>query len=136
MDLPFLLGTAFSPADRHAAPKALGYGPSLRCRPVLRVSSTTAIFVAIGHSGLGARRTVRSPSTALFVSSALVSVLLPIAHPRMGTSLSAPLPIARCSKPPGFMMLNYGRRHTARDKSWLTSPTGAIVGGLHRFLPS
>jgi hypothetical protein len=103
MDLPFLLGTALS-ADRTRA-KALGY--------VLHfvVGQGFAfvyygIFAAIGHGGwaLGA---VFGLLHGLFAGSALVSVLLPVIHPRMGTSISsaADRPLL---EPPGFMMLNYG----------------------------
>jgi hypothetical protein len=124
MDLPFLLGTAFS-ADRTRA-KALGY--------VLHfaVGQSFAfvyygVFVTIGYSGwaLGA---LFGLLHGLFAGSALVSVLLPVVHPRMGTSISSasdrPL-----LEPPGFMMLNYGR---GTPLATLITHTayGAIVGGF------
>ena len=37
----------------------------------------------------------------------MVSVLLPLVHPRMGTSFSA-ADSAPLLEPPGFMLLNYG----------------------------
>jgi hypothetical protein len=124
MDLPFLLGTAFS-ADRTRA-KALGY--------VLHfvIGEGFAfvyygIFTAIGHSGwaLGA---VFGLLHGLFASTALVSVLLPLIHPRMGTSDSsaADRPLL---EPPGFMMLNYGAR-TPLATLLSHVAYGAIVGGF------
>jgi hypothetical protein len=124
MDLPFLLGTAFS-ADRTRA-KALGYVLHFvvgECFAFVYY----AIFAAIGHSGwaLGALFGVLH---ALFASSALVNVLLPIIHPRMGTPVSAasdqPL-----LEPPGFMMLNYGPR-TPLATLVAHAAYGAIVGGF------
>ncbi len=65
---------------------------------------------------------------ALFAGTALVNILLPVVHPRMGSTQSA----ANSSpllEPPGFMMLNYGPSTPA-----LTLIThviyGAIVGGF------
>lgn len=124
MDLPFLLGTAFS-EDRTRA-KALGY--------VLHFVVGEAfafvyygIFVVIGHRGwaLGA---VFGLLHGLFASTALVSVLLPLIHPRMGTSNSsaADRPLL---EPPGFMMLNYGAR-TPLATLLSHVAYGAIVGGF------
>jgi hypothetical protein len=44
----------------------------------------------------------------LFAGSALVNILLPIVHPRMGTPTSS-IASGALLEPPGFMMLNYGR---------------------------
>jgi hypothetical protein len=124
MDLPFLLGTALS-GDRTRA-KALGY--------ILHfvVGQGFAfvyygIFAAIGHSGwaLGA---LFGLLHGLFAGSALVSVLLPVIHPRMGTSVSsaADRPLL---EPPGFMMLNYGQG-TPLATLLAHIAYGAIVGGF------
>jgi hypothetical protein len=124
MDLPFLLGTAFS-ADRTRA-KALGYVLHFVVGECFAFGYY-AIFAAIGHSGwaLGALFGVLH---ALFASSALVNILLPIIHPRMGTSVTAagdqPL-----LEPPGFMMLNYGPR-TPLATLVAHAAYGAIVGGF------
>ena len=67
-------------------------------------------------------------ASLLIAGTALVSVLLPVVHPRMGSTQSAansrPL-----LEPPGFMMLNYGPSTPA-----VTVIThviyGAIVGGF------
>jgi hypothetical protein len=44
----------------------------------------------------------------LFAGSALVNILLPIVHPRMGTPMSS-IHSTALLEPPGFMMMNYGR---------------------------
>lgn len=124
MDLPFLLGTAFS-AERTPA-KALGY--------VLHFAAGQCfafiyygIFIAIGHSGwaLGA---LFGLLHGLFAGTALVNVLLPVIHPRMGTSESsaADRPLL---EPPGFMMLNYGPG-TPLATLLAHVSYGAIVGGF------
>ena len=65
---------------------------------------------------------------ALFAGGALVNVLLPAVHPRMGTPWSdaeeTPL-----LEPPGFMLLNYGRA-TAVVTVELHLAYGAIVGAF------
>jgi hypothetical protein len=45
---------------------------------------------------------------ALFAGTALVNVLLPVIHPRMGTPDSA-ADSSPLLEAPGFMLLNYGR---------------------------
>jgi hypothetical protein len=103
MDLPFLLGTALS-GDRVRA-KALGYGLHFVAGFAFALIYL-GIFAAIGRSGwwLGA---IFGVVHALFASTALVSTLLPLVHPRMGTPLTAAGSVALL-EPPGFMMLNYG----------------------------
>jgi hypothetical protein len=124
MDIPFLLGTAVT-ADRVRA-KAIGYALHF-VFGLLFALAYYAVFVVIGRSGflLGA---LFGLVHALFAGTALVNVLLPVVHPRMGTGFeaagSAPL-----LEPPGFLLLNYGRQtplvtivgHVAY---------GAIVGGF------
>jgi hypothetical protein len=124
MDLPFLLGTAFS-ADRTRA-KALGYALHFAVGQFFAFIYY-GIFTAIGHNGwtLGA---LFGLLHGLFASTALVGVLLPVIHPRMGTSASsaADRPLL---EPPGFMMLNYGRRTPVATLVTHTA-YGAIVGGF------
>lgn len=124
MDLPFLLGTAFS-ADRTRA-KALGY--------VLHFAAGEGfafvyygIFTAIGHSGWGLGA-LFGLLHGLFASSALVNVLLPVIHPRMGTADSSATDTPLL-EPPGFMMLNYGPR-TPLATLAAHAAYGAIVGGF------
>jgi hypothetical protein len=124
MDLPFLLGTAFS-TDRGRA-KALGY--------ILHFLAGMAfallyyvIFLAIGHSGwlLGATFGL---AHGLFSGTALVNVLLPLVHPRMGTPSTAATSVALL-EPPGFLMLNYGPQ-TPLVSLAAHIAYGTVVGGF------
>ena len=124
VDLPFLLGTAFT-RDRRRA-KALGYLLHLVAGAVFALIYY-AIFAAIEESGW--------PLGALFgllhgivAATALVNILLPAVHPRMGSSLSA-AGSSPLLEPPGFLMLNYGRR-TPIATLLAHSAYGAIVGGF------
>jgi hypothetical protein len=124
MDIPFLLGTAVT--DDRVRAKAIGYTLHFVVG-LLFALAYYAIFVVIGRSGvlLGA---VFGLVHALFASSALVNVLLPVVHPRMGTGFdaagSSPL-----LEPPGFMLLNYGRQ-TPLVTLIAHIAYGAIVGGF------
>jgi hypothetical protein len=124
VDLPFLLGTAVT-RDRARA-KALGYLMHLAAGEVFALVYY-ALFTALGTSGwfLGA---LFGLLHGVVSATALVNILLPVAHPRMGSSLSAagnsPL-----LEPPGFLMRNYGRRTPIA--TLLTHVAyGAIVGGF------
>ena len=124
IDLPFLLGTAFS-GDRVRA-KALGYGLHFIVGLIFAVIYF-AIFSAIGHSGwwLGA---IFGAVHGLFAATALVSTLLPLVHPRMATPISA-AGSSPLLEPPGFLMLNYGAR-TPLITLVVHIAYGAIVGGF------
>jgi hypothetical protein len=124
IDLPFLLGTALS-VDRTRA-KALGYAAHFLAGQLFALTYL-AIFSAINSSGfaLGA---LFGLLHGMFAGTALVNVLLPVVHPRMGTPESAadsnPL-----LEPPGFLMLNYGRG-TPLVSVIAHVAYGAIVGGF------
>jgi hypothetical protein len=124
IDLPFLLGTALT-VDRIRA-KALGYAAHFLVGQVFALIYL-AVFSAINSSGfaLGA---LFGLVHGMFAGTALVNVLLPVVHPRMGTPESAadshPL-----LEPPGFMMLNYGRG-TPLVSVIAHVAYGAIVGGF------
>jgi hypothetical protein len=124
IDLPFLLGTAVT-TDRVRA-KAVGYVLHFLFG-LLFALAYYAVFVVIGAAGvlLGA---LFGLVHALFAGTALVNVLLPVVHPRMGTGFdaagSAPL-----LEPPGFMLLNYGRE-TPVVNVVAHVAYGAIVGGF------
>ena len=64
-------------------------------------------FVGLGRAGwlLGAAFGVIH---GVFAMTALVNVLLPVIHPRMGSSLSS-VDSTALLEAPGFLMLNYGR---------------------------
>ncbi|MGH2981211.1 MAG: hypothetical protein ACRDKV_04100 [Solirubrobacterales bacterium] len=122
IDLPFLLGTAFT-ADRTRA-RALGFGLHFFFGLVF-ASVYYLVFAALDEASwwLGSLLGVVH---ALFGGTALVSVLLPLLHPRMGTPFSA-TNSAPLLEPPGFMLLNYG---TSTPLAMLVTHVvyGAIVG--------
>ena len=103
IDLPFLLGTALT-ADRIRA-RALGYALHFLFG-LMFAGVYYAIFEAIDEAGwwLGA---VFGLLHGVFAGTALVNVLLPLVHPRMGTTFSdaSSTPLL---EPPGFLLLNYG----------------------------
>ena len=115
IDLPFLLGTIVT-ADRLRA-KALGYLFHFFFGFFFALGYY-AVFRALGRAGwlLGATLALVH---GVFTGSALVNILLPVVHPRMGTPLSS-IESETLLEPPGFMMLNYGRG----------SPLASIVAHL------
>ena len=124
MDIPLLLGTAFT-ADRNRA-KVIGYALHF-VNGLLFALAYAAIFAAVGEAGwlFGAALGLLH---AGFAGGALVNVLLPAIHPRMGTPFSdaeeTPL-----LEPPGFMLVNYGR-HSVLGTILAHVAYGAIVGGF------
>jgi hypothetical protein len=124
VDLPFLLGTAVT-VDRARA-KAVGYLLHLIAGEVFAVIYF-AIFSAIDTNGwaIGA---LFGLLHGIVSATALVNILLPVVHPRMGSTLSA----ANSSpllEPPGFLMRNYGRG-TLIATLLAHIAYGAIVGGF------
>jgi hypothetical protein len=104
LDVALLLGTAVTDNRRKA--RALGYIFHF----VLGIAFAEAyggFFAIVGHASwrLGALLGVLH---ALFTATVLVSVLLPVVHPRMATADTAANEITLI-EPPGFLMLNYGR---------------------------
>lgn len=124
MDLPFLLGTAFT-GDRTRA-KALGYGLHFLAGLVFALVYY-AVFAAIDTSSwwLGA---LFGLAQALFAGTALINVLLPLVHPRMAGALTA-APDVALLEPPGFMMRNYGLR-TPLVSLLAHLAYGTLVGGF------
>jgi hypothetical protein len=124
VDLPFLLGTAIT-GDRARA-KALGYLLHLVTGAVFALVYY-AIFAAIDTSSwlLGA---IFGLLHGIVSATALVNVLLPVVHPRMGSVLSA-ADSSPLLEPPGFLMRNYGRG-TPIVTLVAHVAYGAIVGGL------
>ncbi|MFJ8584323.1 hypothetical protein ACIRD2_06650 [Streptomyces sp. NPDC093595] len=124
MDLPFLLGTAVT-VDRTRA-KAAGYLMHFLNGEVFAFAYY-AVFLAIGMAGwwLGA---LFGLLHGLFAGTALVSVLLPLIHPRMGSPLTS-APEVALLEPPGFLMLNYGPS-TPVITVLAHIGYGAIVGGF------
>jgi hypothetical protein len=124
MDLPFLLGTAVT-ADRVRA-KVVGYALHFVFGLVFALGYW-AVFAATGRSGVVAGALLGLVH-ALFAGTALVNVILPVVHPRMGTGFdaagSAPL-----LQPPGFMLVNYGRQ-TLLAMIVAHVAYGAVIGGF------
>jgi hypothetical protein len=124
MDIPFLLGTAFT--DNRTRATLVGY--------VLHFTAGLGFalvyyagFAVLGHADwkLGL---LFGFVHALFAGTTLVNVLLPAVHPRMGT-LSSAADSSPLLEPPGFMLLNYGRT-TPIVTILAHLAYGAIVGGF------
>ena len=128
MDIPLLLGTAFTASRSRAM--VVGYAVHF-ANGLLFSLGYAAIFLAVGREGalLGAGLGL---AHGLFAGGPLVNVLLPAIHPRMGTPWSdaeeTPL-----LEPPGFLLGNYGR-HTAVLTLALHVVYGAIVGWFAAWL--
>ena len=105
MDIPLLLGTIFTANRRRAS--VIGYAIHF-VNGLLFALVYYGIFAAVGRAGwlFGAGLGVVH---AMFAGGALVNILLPAVHPRMGTPWSdaeeTPL-----LEPPGFGLRNYGEQ--------------------------
>ena len=124
VDLPFLLGTAVT-GDRTRA-KAIGYLLHLAAGEVFALVYWT-MFTALDSSGwaVGA---LFGLLHGIVAATALVNILLPVVHPRMGSALSA-ADSSPLLEPPGFLMRNYGRG-TPIATLLAHVAYGAIVGGF------
>ena len=128
MDIPLLLGTAFS--DNRSRASVIGYALHY-VNGLLFTLVYYGIFKAVGHAGWGFGAAL-GVVHAMFSGGALLTVLLPAVHPRMGTPWTdaAETPLL---EPPGFLLVNYGRR-TALWTLVLHIAYGAIVGGFAAHL--
>jgi hypothetical protein len=124
MDLPLLLGTVFS--DDRGRASVIGYAIHF-VNGLLFSLVYAAIFYAVGQAGWAFGLALGAVH-ALFAGGALVTVLLPAVHPRMGTAWtdSEETPYL---EPPGFMLHNYGRA-TAVVTFAVHLAFGAIVGAF------
>jgi hypothetical protein len=124
MDIPLLLGTIFS--DDRSRASAIGYALHFS-NGLLFALGYYGVFRAVGHAGWAFGAALGLVHAA-FSGGALVTVLLPAIHPRMGTPWSdaEETPIL---EPPGFMLMNYGRR-TALWTVVTHIAYGAIIGGF------
>lgn len=104
MDIPFLLGTAWTQNRTRA--RVLGYVLHFVVGLIFALAYYGA-FIVVGRAGwlLGMALGL---AHGLFAGTTLVNVLLPAVHPRMGTPFSAAndTPLLEA---PGFLLLNYGR---------------------------
>jgi hypothetical protein len=129
MDIPFLLGTAWT--DNRTRARVVGYALHFLFGVVFALAYYAA-FVVLGRASwvLGLLFGVVH---ALFSGTTLVNVLLPAVHPRMGTTTSA-ADSAPLLEPPGFMLLNYGRPTpvlTLLGHMAYGAIIGAFVGAAH-----
>ena len=124
MDMPLLLGTAFTSDRTRAA--AIGYALHF-LNGLLFSLAYGLVFVAVDQAGwlFGM---VLGLVHATFAGGALVNVLLPAVHPRMGKPWSDARQTALL-EPPGFMLANYGRA-TAAVTVVAHLAYGAIVGAF------
>lgn len=124
MDIPLLLGTAFTESRKRAS--VIGYALHFVNGLVFAVGYWL-VFLAVGGSGwlFGG---ILGLLHAAFAGGALVNVLLPAVHPRMGSPWSDSEETPQL-EPPGFMLSNYGR-HTALATVVAHIAYGAIVGGF------
>jgi hypothetical protein len=124
IDIPFLLGTALT-EDRIRA-TAAGYLMHF-VFGLLFALAYGVVFAVVDEAGVlfGA---LLGLLHGLFASTALVNVLLPAMHPRMGTGFTA-AGSAPLLEPPGFLLLNYGRQ-TPVVTLVAHLAYGAIVGGF------
>ena len=122
MDIPLLLGTAFTTNRSHAM--VIGYAVHFGIG-VTAGAVYAAIFVAVGHAG-AAFGAGLGLAHGVVAGGAILNTLLPSVHPRMGTPWSdaedGPLLEA-----PGFLLSNYGRS-TAIVSLALHVVYGALVG--------
>ena len=126
MDIPLLLGTMFTTSRSRAA--AAGY--ALHFFNGLVFSLLYAVVFAAAGEASWVFGGVLGIVHSLFAGGALINLLLPAVHPRMG----APWTDAQASpilEPPGFMLVNYGRA-TAAVTLTLHIAYGAIVGAFAR----
>ena len=128
MDIPLLLGTIFT--DRRDRASVIGYVIHF-FNGLLFALAYYGVFRAVGHAGwlFGAALGIVH---AALSGGALLTVLLPAVHPRMGTPWTdaEETPLLEA---PGFLLLNYGRRTLV----WTLLGHivfGAIVGGFAAHL--
>jgi hypothetical protein len=124
MDLPLLLGSLFS--DNRSRASVIGYFVHF-VNGLLFALVYYGVFRAVGHAGWGFGAALGVVHAA-FSGGALVTVLLPAVHPRMGTPWTdaEETPVL---EPPGLLLVNYGRR-TALLTLLGHIVYGAIVGGF------
>jgi len=124
MDIPLLLGTIFT--DRRDRASVIGYAIHF-FNGLLFALAYYGVFRAVGHAGwlFGAALGIVHAALA---GGALLTVLLPAVHPRMGTPWTdaEETPLLEA---PGFLLANYGRR-TVIWTLFGHIVFGAIVGGF------
>ena len=126
MNLPFMLGTMFTPNRDRA--KLVGFGVHVVNGWVLAFVYAAAFQswrLAAWWRGLGVGLVL-----GMFVLLAVMP-MLPGLHPRMASEQRGPEP-TRQLEPPGFLALNYGRR-TPLSVIAAHLVYGAILGAFYRL---
>jgi hypothetical protein len=128
MDIPLLLGTVFT--DRRGRASVIGYVVHFANGLVFALGYY-AVFRAVGHAGWLFGAVLGLVHVAL-AGGALMTVLLPAIHPRMGSPWSdaQETPLLEA---PGFLLRNYGRRTVIATMIGHVA-YGAIVGGFAAHL--
>jgi hypothetical protein len=128
MDIPLLLGTVFT--DRRGRASVIGYVVHFANGLVFALGYY-AVFRAVGHAGWLFGAVLGLVHVAL-AGGALMTVLLPAIHPRMGSPWSdaQETPLLEA---PGFLLRNYGRRTVIATVIGHVA-YGAIVGGFAAHL--
>ena len=124
MDLPLLLGTMFS--DDRSRASVIGYAVHF-VNGIIFSLGYAGIFYAVGYAGWDLGLALGAVH-ALFAGGALVTVLLPAMHPRMGSAWTDAEETPYL-EPPGFMLHNYGPA-TAVVTFVVHLAYGAIVGAF------
>jgi energy-converting hydrogenase Eha subunit A len=127
MDLALLLGTTVTENRRKA--RAIGYAIHFVVGPIFALGYA-ALFIALGHHSwwMGA---IFGALHAVFTTTVLANVILPLVHPRIATADTAANEVSLI-EPPGFLMLNYGR-NTFLIALVAHVAFGAIVGWAVRM---
>ncbi len=125
MNLPFMLGTMFTP-DRQRA-RLIGFGVHM-INGWLFATVYAAAFESLRRKTWWLGATI-GVAHGLFVLLAGMPAL-PALHPRMASEQQGPTP-TRQLQPPGFLALNYGRR-TPLSVVLAHIAYGAILGWLYQ----
>ena len=104
MDLALLLGTVVTENRR----KARAFGYVMYFVLGIAFAEAYAVYFAIAGRATWQLGALLGALHAIFISTVLVSVLLPVVHPRMADADTAASEVTLI-EPPGFLMLNYGR---------------------------
>lgn len=128
INLPFLLGTMFTPNRERA--RLVGFGVHL-----LNGWLFAAIYAATFERFHRATWWLGAGVGAVHAGFVLLAAMpaLPSLHPRMATEEHGPSP-TRQLQPPGFLALNYGRR-TPVSVVLAHLAYGAVLGALYRTSP-
>ncbi len=126
MNIPFMLGTMFTP-DRDRA-KIVGFG--------MHLLNGWLFAIVYGAAFQSWRRATWWLGAAIGLVQALFVLvaampLLPGMHPRMASEQHGPTP-TRQLEPPGFLALNYGRR-TPLSVILAHLVYGGILGAFYRL---